>query len=99
MMKNFASLWGLAMLIGFALAGIKTYGCGTTGCATMPPVRSPDAGPATCLDACRNRDTAGCPKNDGCLQLCIRIDNQIFTDCVASARTCKEVNKCDLVAQ
>ena len=99
-MKNFASLWGMAMLIGLALAGIKTYGCGIVGCATVPPpVRSPDAGVATCLDACRRRDEVGCPKNDACLQLCIRINDQPFIDCVASARTCRDVNKCDLVTQ
>jgi hypothetical protein len=90
--------WSLAIgaLIGLAL--VVALGM-IAGCPTPapPPPNPPGPPPAamTCVRACEHvLEVVGCDSSE-CIDICRRVGDQRFTDCIGTAPTCGDVDRCD----
>jgi len=92
---------GLVMMtgsaIGIALTLVFAVAMLLTGCpAPAPPPPNPPPTPATCVRACDHlRRDLLCDTGEGCAELCIRVGDQRFTDCIATAPNCADADRCD----
>jgi len=91
-----------------ALAAIVltvALGAHLTGCPKppMPPVvNPPDAsdaapppGPVNCTAATNHRAQLGCASQGGFLGICLSVNDQRFSDCVAAEPSCAAMDSCD----
>lgn len=82
-----------------------------TGCHPTPPPVTPGAGDAgiaadaapapsppavvTCTPADAHRRSLGCADQSGFLALCMAVNDQRFSDCIAAKPNCKAMDGCD----
>jgi len=71
-------------------------GCPAPAPPPPNPPGPPPTTPATCVRACDHlRRDLLCDIGEGCADLCVRVGDQRFTDCLATATTCAGADVCD----
>jgi hypothetical protein len=93
--RDVIGTWLLAVAV-IAVMLVVAFGM-ITGCVTpAPPPPNPPPTPATCVKACDHlRRDLLCDTGEGCAELCVRVGDQRFTDCLAVATTCAGADVCD----
>lgn len=91
-------LVGRGFLAGVVLVILSLAGCPKPGPAPVVPPDASDAAPApheTCMEACFHLHSLGCDTDSACAQVCGRIKDQAFIDCLANVTSCQDVDRCD----